>query len=63
MRVALDHVEGAAHLEPEPQDVPLQRAVLAHRLVGKAVDLADIQDVGAQPSDYGTAALGTEIEG
>ena len=55
-------LERPAHLEPEPQDVPLQRPVLPHRLVGKAMDFADVEDVRAQPADNRTTALSTEIE-
>jgi hypothetical protein len=44
------------------EDVPLQRPVLADRLVRKAVDLADAQDAMVERAEHRTAALGTEIE-
>jgi hypothetical protein len=55
-------LERPTHLEPEPQDVPLQRPVLPHRLVGKPMDFADVEDIPAQPADDRTTALSTEIE-
>jgi hypothetical protein len=41
----------------------VQRAVLTDRLVRKAVNLTDVQNVGTKVSDDCAAALGTEIEG
>jgi hypothetical protein len=57
---------GAFHalldLEPDAQDVPLQRSVLPDRLVDETVDLADVEDAGTQPAEHRAAALGSEIE-
>ena len=55
-------VERAPHLEPEPQDVPVQRAVLPDRLVRESMDLTDVEDAGSQPADDSAAAFGAEIE-
>ena len=49
-------------LEPDAQDVPVERAVLADRLVDEAVDLADVEHARAEPAEHGAAALGSEIE-
>lgn len=59
---AFEAIETPAHLEPEPQDVPLERAVLPDRFVRETMDFANVQKVRAQPADNGTAALSTEIE-
>ena len=56
-------VQHARHLEPEPEDVPLERAVRADRFVRKPRDLVEGQHVPAERARDGAAALGTEIEG
>ena len=55
-------LERAPHLLPEMQDVPLQRAVLADRLVREPVDLADAEHAAVQRAEHRPPAFGAEIE-
>ncbi len=49
-------------LEPDPQHIPLERAVLSNGLVDEAVDLADVENARAEPPEHSAAALGSEVE-
>ena len=49
-------------LEPDAQDIPVERSVLADRFVDEPVQLADVEHARAEPAEHGTAALGSEIE-
>ena len=57
---------GALHplleLEPDAEDIPVERSVLPDRLVDEPVHLADVEHARAEPAEHGTAALGSEIE-
>ena len=55
-------LERALHVEPQPQHVPVQRAVLPHRVVGEAADLGEVEHAGPQAARHGPAAFGAEIE-
>ena len=44
------------------EDIPVERAVLPHRLVGEAVDSLTSSTPARSRAEHGTAALGSEIE-
>src|SRR5204862_7178501 len=47
---------------PQPQDVPVEGVVLAHRLVREAAHFGEIEHAGAQPAGHGPSAFRTEVE-
>ena len=55
--------EAALDLEPQAKHVPLQRAVLPHRFVGKPTELVERQDAGLQAAEHRPTAFGAEIDG
>ena len=50
------------HLEPQPENVPPQRAVRPDGFVLKSAHLVEGQDAGPERADDGAPALGSEIE-
>ena len=60
--VALEALERALHVDPEPEDVPVERAVLADRLVREAAHLGEVEHAGAQAPGHRPPAFRTQIE-
>src|SRR5262249_41968152 len=56
-------VQRPLNLQPQPQDVPVQRRPLVYRLVGEAADLADGEDARLQLSGNRPPAFGAKVEG
>ena len=57
-----DELEALPHFVPEPEDVPLERAVVADRLVGEPADVLEQEDAVVDPAEDGAAAFGAEVE-
>ena len=55
-------LERPPHLQPQPEDVPLQTAALPYGVVWKPVQLPDVEQAVVQPPENGAAAFRAEIE-
>src|SRR2546426_11916460 len=56
-------LETPFQLQPQTENVPLQRAIPSDRFVLETVDLLKAQDPRPKPTDDGAAAFGAEVEG
>ena len=55
-------VETAPDLEPQPEDVPLERSAVPDRLVGEPAHLVQGEGARVQPSEHRPSALRAEID-
>ena len=55
-------VETAPDLEPQPEDVPLERAAVPDRLVGEPAHFVQGERAGVQPPEHRPSALRAEID-
>ena len=55
--------DAVLNLVPQPQDVPVERALHADRRIGKAVELLHGQSVAGEAAQQRAPTLGAEIDG
>ena len=61
-RVTPEPLQRALHLEPQLEDVPVQRPMFTDRLVDEAADLREVEHAGPEAPRHCAAAFRTEIE-